>query len=105
MKPPKVARIRRAGAPSAMAPGVQDEARMGSPAGRQTPASSTFLRSYWPTARAGSLALLIGGGLGWFVRGAARVTRPASADVVVFWDGNLEAEGTLAKLLGNHRQR
>jgi hypothetical protein len=48
---------------------------------------------------AASLALVIGGGFGWLVRGAATVMRPTSPDVVVFWDGNLQAEGTLAKLL------
>ena len=67
----------------------------------QTRAFSTVPRSYWLTAMAASLALVIGGGFGWLIRGAATATRPASPDVVVFWDGNLEAEGALAKLLEN----
>jgi hypothetical protein len=93
------ARIRSIEDPSAMAPGDQDEARTITLARRQTPASSTLPRSYWPTAMAASLALLIGGGFGWLVRGAATATQPTSADVVVFWDGNLQAVGALSKVL------
>jgi anti-sigma factor RsiW len=93
------ARIRDVEEPSVMAPGHQDQARIVALAGRQTPASSTAPRAYWPTAMAASLALLIGGGFGWLAHGAATVTRPASPDVVAFWEGNLQAEGTLAKLL------
>ena len=47
-------------------------------------------------AIAASLALLMGGGAGWFTRGAAT---SASPQFVAFSDGDLVAEGALAKVL------
>jgi hypothetical protein len=57
-------------------------------------------RTYWPMAVAASLALLMGGGAGWFTHG---VTTSASPELVAFSDGDLVAEGALAKVLETAR--
>jgi len=53
----------------------------------------------WPAALAASLALLVGGGLGWFMHGSPQRDETASADLITFGDGSLQAEGALAQLL------
>jgi hypothetical protein len=61
---------------------------------------STAPRTYWPMAIAASLALLVGGGAGWFTHGVAT---SASPEFVAFSDGDLVAEGALAKVLETAR--
>jgi anti-sigma factor RsiW len=64
---------------------------------------STAPRTQWPTAIAAALALLIGGGLGWFTRGVATPGLPASPTFVAFSAGDLVAEGALANVLETAR--
>lgn len=80
---------------------------------RQAPASSPRRRAdlgivharslasfaSWPTALAASLALFVGGGLGWLMHRPADREQTALADLVTFGDGSLRAEGALAELL------
>src|SRR5215470_11661877 len=60
---------------------------------------ASYLPSYaaWPAALAASLALLVGGGLGWLMHGSPP-EQPA-AELITFGDGSLQAEGALAQLL------
>ena len=53
----------------------------------------------WPAAIAAGLALLIGGGLGWFTRGLP--PHPPASDLIAFQEGNLLAQGALSNLLEN----
>jgi anti-sigma factor RsiW len=71
--------------------------------GARVRTSSTAPRTYWPMAIAASCALLIGGGFGWFTRGATTSALPASPAFVAFSAGNLVAEGALAKVLETAR--
>jgi hypothetical protein len=64
---------------------------------------STTPRTYWPMAVAASLALLLGGGFGWFTRGVATSALTASPTFVAFSAGDLVAEGALAKVLETAR--
>ena len=64
---------------------------------------STTPRTHWPMAIAASLALLMGGGLGWFTRGVATSALPASPAFVAFSAGDLVAEGALARVLESER--
>jgi hypothetical protein len=66
---------------------------------RRAQASSVAAYSLWPTALAASLALLVGGGLGWFMHSPPAREQTASADLISFGDGSLRAEGALAQLL------
>ena len=49
-------------------------------------------------ALAASLALAVGGGLGWFMHSSPQ-RDPTAADLITFGDGSLQAEGALAQLL------
>ena len=62
---------------------------------------ASLVASYasWPTAVAASLALFIGGGLGWLMHRPAEREHTALADLMTFADGSLRAEGALAELL------
>ena len=62
---------------------------------------ASYFPSYatWPAALAASLALLVGGGLGWFMHGSPQRHETALADLIIFGDGSLQAEGALAELL------
>jgi anti-sigma factor RsiW len=52
----------------------------------------------WPAALVATLALAVGGGLGWFMHSSAQ-RDPTAADLITFGDGSLQAEGALAQLL------
>jgi anti-sigma factor RsiW len=64
----------------------------------QSRASSIASYLPWPTALAASLALLVGGGLGWLMHSLPQRDQTA-ADLITFGDGSLQAEGALAQLL------
>ena len=68
------------------------------PGNAQPRASSIGVRFPWPTALAASLALAVGGGLGWFMHSSPQ-RDPTAADLITFGDGSLQAEGALAQLL------
>jgi anti-sigma factor RsiW len=61
-------------------------------------ASSVASFASWPTALAASLALLVGGGLGWLMHRPAEREQTTLADLMTFRDG-LRADGALAELL------
>ena len=65
----------------------------------QSRASLIASYSTWPAALAASLALLVGGELGWFMHGSPQRHETALADLITFGDGSLQAEGALAELL------
>ena len=65
----------------------------------QSRASLIASYSTWPAALAASLALLVGGELGWFMHGSPQRDETALADLITFGDGSLQAEGALAELL------
>jgi hypothetical protein len=67
--------------------------------GRRAPTAASAPRTYAPLALAASLALMIGGGLGWLARGAPEPAPLAAPGLVAFDDGSLVAAGPLAKLL------
>lgn len=91
------AKIRRAEerSPTADDPG----ARIVKLPGRRAPTAASAPRAYAPLALAASLALVIGGGLGWLARGAPEPAPLAAPGLVAFDDGSLVAAGPLAKLL------
>jgi hypothetical protein len=68
----------------------------------QSRASSIASYFPWPAALAASLALLVGGGLGWFMHSSPPRDQTA-ADLITFGDGSLQAEGALAQLLETAR--
>jgi hypothetical protein len=61
--------------------------------------ASSISHASWPTVLAASLALFVGGGLGWFMHRPAEREQTALADLMTFGDGSLRAEGALAELL------
>ena len=71
------------------------------PGNAQPRSIASYFPSYttWPAALAASLALLVGGGLGWFMHGSPQRHETALADLIIFGDGSLQAEGALAELL------
>jgi hypothetical protein len=95
---PLAARIRQAPVNS---PGDQAGLRIVAPTHAQSQASSVASYFLWPTALAASLALFVGGMLGWFMHRPAEREQTALAALMTFADGSLRAEGALAKLLEN----
>ena len=85
--PPLAAKIRRG---AAALPGIT---------GWRPKLPALAVRRNWPAAIAAGLALLIGGGLGWFTRSLP--AHPAASDLIAFQKGNLLAQGALGNLLEN----
>ena len=78
-------------------------ARLPSVAPRHAQSSSPAAYASWPVALAASLALVVGGGLGWFMHSPPEREKAASAGLITFDDGSLRAEGALAQLLETAR--
>jgi anti-sigma factor RsiW len=88
------ARIRQA--PATASTGRTPRERVAPRHAQSSPVAAYALR---PMALAASLALLVGGGLGWFMHSPPERDQTASADLITFDDGSLRAEGALAQLL------
>jgi len=94
---PLAARIRQA--PASSPTGRAGLRVVVAPPHAQSQASSVASYASWPTALAASLALFVGGGLGWLMLRPAEREQTALADLMTFGDGSLRAEGALAELL------
>jgi len=96
---PLIESIRRGEGASSSAAATKNAGQVLTLRSKKTQVLLSSARPSWPTAMAASLALLVGGTMGWLAHRGSAPEPSATPALVAFANGSLRAEGPLARVL------